>query len=323
MFYTPDCRGNTHVAQKSELPIDDKGNPTVSNFEDWEKEDIVEYVVQWFNTLYEEPGQEMPYVDGEYLFVYGGPYSALQEIEDTFGDYLSFELMQEISEKIESHGTYDWAPSQYHPDQIAAAEEYLQEYEEWLEQHDPLTIFRVGQQEIQEFVEKHLPEDEMTFIHRMVFMQCWSIFEAFLSDKIIKSAHENQVIIEKLYEKHADLKKLSFSGASLLKDPSVHKKTAMQYLRRHLYHDPKKVISLYTTAFGKLKDADINIQEPMKILTDLVLIRHDCVHRNGKTVEDVQVNLSNEDIKSMLSASLSFALSIEALVTSFEGTQPF
>jgi hypothetical protein len=83
-----------------------------------------EYVRHWFRGMFEDPANETPRPEGEYLYVWGGPYDALEQIGDQFGDIIGQERLEDFASRIERNGVLDWAPGPNHPDHARAAEEY-------------------------------------------------------------------------------------------------------------------------------------------------------------------------------------------------------
>lgn len=76
-----------------------------------------ELMIQWFFHNFEDPVNETPW-DGEtkeYMYIWGGPYSASDQIWEKFGDFVSESLIAEVVDEIESDGTYDWAPRSNSP----------------------------------------------------------------------------------------------------------------------------------------------------------------------------------------------------------------
>ncbi|WP_141245358.1 hypothetical protein [Mesorhizobium sp. WSM4313] len=71
-----------------------------------------ELMVQWFHEHFEDPAVRLPYesAEGGYQWIWGGPYSADDEIQSEFSDVASFELMQEAVDEVQSDGLFDWAP---------------------------------------------------------------------------------------------------------------------------------------------------------------------------------------------------------------------
>jgi hypothetical protein len=98
-----------------------------------------EYMRYWFAQHFEDPAQETPYNsrEGGYLFIWGGPYNAFEELGDEFGDFVSEERIKEVVDYVESDGTFDWAPGTNHSDHQQARDEWEAEHDE-NEQEAPL-----------------------------------------------------------------------------------------------------------------------------------------------------------------------------------------
>ena len=81
---------------------------------------LVRLVVKWFKHFYEDPANQTPYVskEGGYIFIYGGPYEADDQIQAYFGDILPDDVVIAAVEEIQADGTFIWAPSNHHPDMI-------------------------------------------------------------------------------------------------------------------------------------------------------------------------------------------------------------
>jgi hypothetical protein len=73
-------------------------------------EEIVDLMKAWFFDNFEDPAHSTPWDEGEYVYIWGGPYNAEEELEDAFGDTATREAMEEAVSDIE-HDGYEWAPS--------------------------------------------------------------------------------------------------------------------------------------------------------------------------------------------------------------------
>jgi len=87
----------------------------------------VAYMTSWFRHHYEDPSNETPRDEGEFIYVWGGPYDASDVIQGEFGQLLPFERMEEAIREVQSDGTLDWAPSRYHPGRAAADDAAMDE----------------------------------------------------------------------------------------------------------------------------------------------------------------------------------------------------
>ncbi|MCW3797375.1 hypothetical protein OMW55_06090 [Sphingomonas sp. BN140010] len=85
-----------------------------------------EYMLSWFRGMFEDPANETPYQssEGGYLYIWGGPYDAREEIEGQFHDVVSQETMEDVIDELERSGITEWAPGPKHPDHVRAAEDY-------------------------------------------------------------------------------------------------------------------------------------------------------------------------------------------------------
>ncbi|KZK80871.1 KAP family P-loop domain protein [Pseudovibrio sp. Ad46] len=92
---------------------------------------VTDAIESWFHHYYEGPENELFYdkEDG-YIYIYGGPYGAEEEIRDQFEEFVTDEVIKSAVSSLERGGTVDWAPSPNHPNQIAAAREDEAEQED-------------------------------------------------------------------------------------------------------------------------------------------------------------------------------------------------
>lgn len=80
--------------------------PDISGLSD---DEAVDVITEWFLSNFEDPVQETPRPEGEYLYIWGGPYDARDEIWRAFGGYASEEIIDAAVEAVEREAV-DWAP---------------------------------------------------------------------------------------------------------------------------------------------------------------------------------------------------------------------
>lgn len=114
--------------------------------------------------------------------------------------------------------------------------------------------------------------------NRMLFMILYSIFEAYISDRVTSVAISNRTVIERLI-KDGRLKDKIFSLENIFKNPNIVRDTIRETLQGLSFHNLEKTNALCLTAFGKeiLPSDRIERSTIMKSVKKL----HDCVHRNG------------------------------------------
>ncbi|MEW9298484.1 hypothetical protein [Acetobacter oryzifermentans] len=119
-------------------------------------------------------------------------------------------------------------------------------------------------------------------LNRMIYSQLIATMEAYLSDKILMLSTEHDAIKRRLIEKADFIRDKTLKVTDLLLDPEKAEKTFKLGLQKLLYHDLERVEKLYNVALAEPfwpANPDVKIE-----LEKAVLIRHDCVHRNGADI---------------------------------------
>jgi hypothetical protein len=85
-----------------------------------------EYMRYWFHRNFEDPVNETPYnsKEGGYLYIWGGPYDAGDELYNEFGSLVSEQRIEKVINEVEADGISDWAPGPDHPDHQEAHREW-------------------------------------------------------------------------------------------------------------------------------------------------------------------------------------------------------
>lgn len=98
------------------------------------KAEKLELMIEWFYQNYEDPANHTPYesAEGGYIWIWGGPYDARDELSSKFDNLVSESLIEEAVKEIERDGLTDWAP-------VHTSDDY--EDEEPQDEPTPLDIF--------------------------------------------------------------------------------------------------------------------------------------------------------------------------------------
>jgi hypothetical protein len=86
--------------------------PGPEAFEDLSEKEAIALMKQWFFENFEDPANDTPYEgkEGGYIYVWGGPYSAMEELYDAFDGTVADELIEKATHEIEAYG-FDWVAS--------------------------------------------------------------------------------------------------------------------------------------------------------------------------------------------------------------------
>ncbi|MBW4330039.1 hypothetical protein KY084_04020 [Stakelama sp. CBK3Z-3] len=76
------------------------------------REDAIESMVTWFEEQFEDPQNETPFdsEDGEYVYVFGGPFDAGEVLGDQFSSDYKQEWIEAAVEQLQATGIFEWAP---------------------------------------------------------------------------------------------------------------------------------------------------------------------------------------------------------------------
>src|SRR5271169_4472781 len=86
------------MARAPQIYIDEEhGSLSRTEFRRLRKAEKLELIEAWFRERYETADMgSTPWVEGEYLFLSGGPYDPYDEIQNEFGDFVPYELMEPL-----------------------------------------------------------------------------------------------------------------------------------------------------------------------------------------------------------------------------------
>lgn len=151
-------------------------------------------------------------------------------------------------------------------------------------------------------------QDEV--FNRMLLVQSIASMEAYLSDTLIARVITDQVQLKRLFLTDKTLKQEKYSAAAFLDDKDFAKKKAKEYLSDLVYHNLPKIDVLYQNILGIEFDYGDNNSKDELFLA--IHIRHDCVHRNGKTKEGSGLNMIDKEyISNVLEIIEQFVSKIE------------
>jgi hypothetical protein len=101
---------------------------------------------------------------------------------------------------------------------------------------------------------------------------------------LIKAVTERPEALARLLEKDTDIISQKFSLLEISRKPSLVIETVTKHLREILYHNLPKVNALYKVAL-EIDFFSMLEKDEIKTLNQAIVLRHHCVHRNGKDTE--------------------------------------
>jgi len=155
------------------------------------------------------------------------------------------------------------------------------EPDEWLDYttpDNPFTIFMSSYHHTGDLLADHGKDNGGHLLNRMVFSHQVTALEAYLGDTLMNEVMADKATMQRLIDQDDDLAKERFTLADISKDAGLVERKVREHLRSILYHNLAKVDVLYNIALGF---RILNLANGKQSLFKAVLLRHDCIHRNG------------------------------------------
>lgn len=153
-------------------------------------------------------------------------------------------------------------------------------------------------------VETSVPEHAGRTLKNMLYVQTVAAVEAYLSSAFIHAVLNSEELIQKLVESDPELAKQKFSLKEIFTQWEGLRITVGKYLKALIFHDLRKVKPMFRDVLG------IDFSE-IAWLFQAVLIRHDCVHRNGLDKDGNRHEITKSQIMELARNSAEFVSQVD------------
>ena len=140
---------------------------------------------------------------------------------------------------------------------------------------------------------------------RLLFVNVITALETYLSDAFISTVMNDAELIRRFIETAPEFKAAKVSVANVFKAAEAAEGKVKAYLGGVVWHDIRRVIPMYRET--------INIKFPREIssIFHAVLIRHNIVHRNGRTKDGGEILIKPGDVSDLISSVAAFVQCID------------
>lgn len=248
-----------------------------------------------------------------YQYIYGGPYDAREELEEEFSGIVSDDLIEELTDELNNECA-DWSGNSNNssPD----LDDYL--YRSSAESLGQEDAFHQSAVNIERLLEVKVEPADRQCMLRLLYANVFTALETYLSDKFISSVNADEKTLRRFVETTDEFKKRRLALSEVFDAHESIKQEVQQHLVEVVWHRLDKVQPMFRDTLG------INFPPDMRELHKALLIRHDCVHRSGKTKENGEERVFNEkDIRDLLSEADKLVRWIEAGGKEPPEPQPF
>lgn len=140
-------------------------------------------------------------------------------------------------------------------------------------------------------------------LKRQIYVSIMSALEAFLSETFINLTHDNDEYFRNFVETFPDFRERKIEFSRIFAEKERIKETTKKVMMEIIYHNLAKVSKMYSSTF-KIEFPDI------ADLYKAVNIRHDLVHRNGKTTDGILVDIDKDVITELIKKTSLFVKEI-------------
>ncbi|WP_291983856.1 hypothetical protein [Candidatus Accumulibacter sp. ACC005] len=157
---------------------------------------------------------------------------------------------------------------------------------------NPFTIFMDSYHHTGDLLADFGGHDGDNLLNRMIFSHQITALESYLGDTLMKAVLADKAAMTRLMTKDQELRKKRFSLADIAKTPDLVENEIREYLRSILYHKLSRVDFLYGAA---LQVSMLGLAQDRAGLLKAILLRHDCVHRNGFDKDGEKLTIFTKD----------------------------
>jgi hypothetical protein len=291
------------------LPLLDGSTIKESQLKDAGESIQLEAMRAWFYGHYQNPVEETPYdsEEGGYIFMYGGPFDPKEELSSRFSNLVSDDIIQRLADELGDEA-WQWegrpGPGDY--------DEYAVESIEPPSRINARFIDNIAK--IKVLSQTKIETEHQQFLLRILFASVITALETYLSDKFISSIDKNPTALRKFVESFPQFRKEAMKVSDIFKkSDTIEKQVKSILLGEIVWHKLVSAGHMFNGTF----DVDFPDERELVFLLRAVDIRHDLIHRGGKTKEGREHDIKVDNIQALLEACESLVKFIEGQAAKF------
>jgi hypothetical protein len=254
----------------------------------------------WFYSNFEDPADNTPYEskEGGYIYIWGGPFNAREELESMFTNYGTTESINELVSELESICT-EWSGKI----SSEAYDEYF--YNVIYDNYEFTETLKNNLNNLKKLLKINLSPKLAQYMYKMLFVNVITILETFLSDAFIGTIFKDKQLLKDFVRSNKDFADRKFPLNEIFDRVDKIEKDVKTYLLELIWHNLAKVKNIYHSVLN------IDFPKDMKYFYKVIAKRHDIVHRNGKTKSGDDVLVSRDELIELMDKVHTFAEDID------------
>lgn len=273
--------------------------------DDWIKgatEDLqISAMRKWFCDRYEDPANQTPYSsdEGGYLYIWGGPYDPGNEIQERFDRVVPHEVMQRLIIELLQEVGSEWAPIEPDIDDYQGEFGYVIAW-----RGDPLRLLQERLAQVDAVLDVQGNINTINLVCQMAHSSLIAALEAYLAETTTYWLKQDHDTFRHFVTSNKDFQDRKLTLTEIFDRYDNLHKEVNEYLQDLIWHRLDKIKPMMQSGLGI---AIPSIGELMKE----VIIRHDIVHRAGRTKTGEVVLLTVDHVRRVSRSVMAFAGAIE------------
>lgn len=281
---------------------DPEWNPvSAERLKQLEAEEQREVMERWFRSRFEDPVEHMPYEgrEGGYIWIWGGPFDAEEELQDEFHDLVDEKVIAELASDLFDE-CWQWAPTaeSLGDDYFRGAVAYSLPYRDFSQRLHQLS----------DLAGVACPENLRQAQWQVVSAAGISALEAYLVERAVRGVRQDPEALRRFVESHGSFKEHKIPVAEVLKMASGIEEYVSGVLTSMVWHRLDRVRRVLRGIFALDTFPDTSQLEPV------IRARHDIVHRAGRDRDGNPVEINEEEVRRQLGVISDFVDDLEDLL---------
>lgn len=266
----------------------------------------------WFQQHFEDPAERTPYesAEGGYLWIWGGPYDAREELEGEFSGVVPDDVIDELADKLEGE-CREWAPT-------PSAEDY---YDYLVEDIARITEyyhnFSRAISDIEILLETKVDNNVASCFRRLLYVNVVTALETYLSDAFINTVVNKPELMRQFIETTPEFQAEKVPLAKVFKAIEEIERKARSYLIDVVWHNLGRVKQMYRATLG------IEFPSDSGAIFSAIQTRHHIVHRNGKTQDGKEILITHKGVDDLIGAVEKFVQQIDTQLSEVRSNNQF
>jgi len=282
---------------------DEEGSVTRSELRRIAKEKQKGIMRRWFHQHYTDPVENTPYesAEGGYIYIWGGPYDPREELESEFGSVVREDTIDELADELGGI-TWEWTGN---PDEQEVDDYFIDS----IMRSVPEVAYGASVTNVENLLNISVEAVVQQSLLRLLYANVITAMETYLSDLFISKVTSDPILFRRFIEKNKDFQNEKISLSELFRAHEGIEKRVKAYLTGLVWHRLEKVKALFEEVL------EIQFPPDLSALFKAILVRHDIVHRNGKSPDGVEHSITRQEILELISV-------VNQLVNHIESWRP-